>query len=331
MTESFQYTSPGFIDANSEALWSGLSSGTSLPNFGPHVTNGGLGDELGMDTGSTYMFPLMSFTTPGTHQTRSGWPNVGTLTIEVTPELSVVNAASHGFSPWAGYYSEAFQLAPGSLARIFGSNDLTTQNSPSSVAELSLLLTDSSGVSHVVSLLSASATSVDFIVPPEATLGNAMLTLKSRTWTRIIHTSLVNTAPGLFTENGNGQGVPAAQLIRQHADGSASTEDIKVWEPFSLGWAPAPISIGPEPTYLTLYGTGIRNGANIGVMCGCGSMNNVAVTEPLVVRYAGPQPDAPGLDQVNVSLPPTLNGIGNIALWVVVDGEYSNQVVVNIK
>jgi hypothetical protein len=127
-SETFQYTSRGFIDSACSANWNRLSNATDLtnlgpPDFGPHVTNGGLGDQVGTATGSVYMFPLLTLTTPGVHHTWPGWSNSGTLTVEVTPELSAVNAASHGFSPAQGFYLDTFQLAPGSLAQLFGSND----------------------------------------------------------------------------------------------------------------------------------------------------------------------------------------------------------------
>jgi uncharacterized protein (TIGR03437 family) len=47
--------------------------------------------------------------------------------------------------------------------------------------------------------------------------------------------------------------------------------------------------------------------------------------------YAGAQPEFAGLDQVNVSLPLTLLGIGETDLFLTVDGQTSNRVRINIR
>jgi uncharacterized protein (TIGR03437 family) len=66
-----------------------------------------------------------------------------------------------------------------------------------------------------------------------------------------------------------------------------------------------PILLGIDtPIYLTFYRTGIR---------GRSSPGNVIVTIGTVTvqaMYAGPQPQFPGLDQVNVPLSLSLRGAG---------------------
>jgi uncharacterized protein (TIGR03437 family) len=52
---------------------------------------------------------------------------------------------------------------------------------------------------------------------------------------------------------------------------------------------------------------------------------------PVPVLYADPQPDVPGLDQVNVGLTLGLRGSGEVDVVVTVDGVSSNAVRVNIK
>jgi len=44
------------------------------------------------------------------------------------------------------------------------------------------------------------------------------------------------------------------------------------------------------------------------------------------VSYAGPQGSFDGLDQVNVALPPNLQGSGTVVLTVTAAGRVSNQV-----
>ena len=47
--------------------------------------------------------------------------------------------------------------------------------------------------------------------------------------------------------------------------------------------------------------------------------------------YAGPQPEFPGLDQVNVPLSLSLRGAGEVNVIVTVDGISSNPVRINVK
>src|SRR5205807_9391579 len=115
-------------------------------------------------------------------------------------------------------------------------------------------------------------------------------------------------APGLFTAAANGKGPAAAQIIRVHADGSQTVENASA----------TPINLGSDTVYLVLYGTGIRNrSSTAGVTC---TINGLK----LPVTYAGPQPQFPGLDQVDVLLPAALKGAGTVEVSISVDGQASN-------
>jgi uncharacterized protein (TIGR03437 family) len=70
--------------------------------------------------------------------------------------------------------------------------------------------------------------------------------------------------------------------------------------------------------YVSLYGTGIR-GAASSTVCTVGN-----VTVP--VTFAGPQSLYPGLDQVNISIPPALRGSGEVNVVVTAGGVASNAV-----
>ncbi len=47
--------------------------------------------------------------------------------------------------------------------------------------------------------------------------------------------------------------------------------------------------------------------------------------------YAGPAPNYPGLDQVNVGLPLGLRGSGEVTVALTVDGQASNVVTIDIR
>ena len=125
-----------------------------------------------------------------------------------------------------------------------------------------------------------------------------------------IQVTIGSVAPGLFTAAANGKGLAAAQIIRVHADGTQTVENVST----------APIDIGSDSLYLVLYATGIRNRSAAGnVTCTINGLN-------LPVSYAGAQPQFPGLDQADVLLPATLKAAGQVNVALMVDGQVSNTV-----
>jgi hypothetical protein len=90
---------------------------------------------------------------------------------------------------------------------------------------------------------------------------------------------------------------------------------------------PEPIDVGlpPEEVFLILFGTGIRGAASPADMSV--RIGGVAVE----ITFAGPQSQFAGLDQVNVRLPRTLAGQGQVELNLSVNGKIANTVLVNIR
>jgi uncharacterized protein (TIGR03437 family) len=76
--------------------------------------------------------------------------------------------------------------------------------------------------------------------------------------------------------------------------------------------------------FLALFGTGIRGRTSLaGVSATIGGA-------PVVVLFAGAQGQFPGLDQVNLMLPLTLQAKGETDVVLTVDGQVANKVRVNI-
>ena len=74
-----------------------------------------------------------------------------------------------------------------------------------------------------------------------------------------------------------------------------------------------------------LYGTGIRGRSSlIDVAAQIGGV-------PAAVAYAGPQAQFNGLDQVNLYVPRSLAGAGEVPVILTVDGVTANVVIVNVK
>ena len=132
--------------------------------------------------------------------------------------------------------------------------------------------------------------------------------------------------PGLFSMSGTGSGVAAALAVRVQAGNPQLQSPVPVFQCGSAGCVSVPIALGvDQPVYVSFYGTGIRNRSSLG---------NVTVTIngiALAAQYAGPVANFAGLDQVNVGLPLTLRGSGEVNVVVTVDGQSSNAVTINIQ
>jgi uncharacterized protein (TIGR03437 family) len=135
--------------------------------------------------------------------------------------------------------------------------------------------------------------------------------------------TLSPVAPALFSANNDGQGAAAAIVVR-----TGSPPDYA----YQCGTAsgscvPKPIDLGDSTSqvFLELFGTGIRGRnalADVAV-----SVGGILVTP----QYAGAQPQYPGMDQVNIPLPPALAGRGNLVIDLSVAGQHANAVAINVK
>ena len=138
---------------------------------------------------------------------------------------------------------------------------------------------------------------------------------------------IATVAPGLFTANANGQGVAAAVVLRIKADGSQSYEPVSRFDAAANQSVSVPIDLGAttDLVFLLAYGSGIRGRSALTAISA--TIGGTAVP----VEYAGPQGDFAGLDQLNVLLPRSLAGRGEVDLTLTVDGKTANTVRVSIK
>ena len=136
-----------------------------------------------------------------------------------------------------------------------------------------------------------------------------------------------NTAPGIFTQNTDGKGVPAALVVRVAGDGSMVSEPVYTCVAGAGSCQPAPIDlgVGQFQVYLLLFGTGIRNARAITEV----SAAIGGISTP--VSYAGPQGQFVGLDQVNLVLPGELARRGTVDLILTVNSKPANTVQLNFR
>lgn len=229
------------------------------------------------------------------------------LPLSPTP-VTTVSAASY-----------TAEIAPDSIASIFGSgmaNGVYTVNSlplPRSLGGTEVTVNGAA-----IELLYVSPTQINFLLPTNTNGGTVTIEVKSG---GVIvgqgNATVSNVAPAFFTATADGKGVPAGY----------STFDGKTLTPLlnSNGTA-RPIDAGTaqRPNYLVLFGTGFRKRSNL---------SNVQVRIGGIlcqVDYAGTQPQYIGLDQLNVVIPSTARGSGEVNLLFTVDGKPANTVRVNI-
>ncbi len=76
---------------------------------------------------------------------------------------------------------------------------------------------------------------------------------------------------------------------------------------------------------VSLYATGVRGRSSLG------AVQAIVGGTAADVRYAGPQADFAGLDRVDLRLPRSLAGRGQVEILLTVDGHAANPVHVVVK
>jgi uncharacterized protein (TIGR03437 family) len=242
----------------------------------------------------------------------------------VTASVSSISAAS---------FSGA-ELAADSIVAAFGS-ELATQTLaapvlplPTTLAGTTVRVRDSAGAERLAPLFFVAATQVNYLMPAGAAAGAATVTITSGSGKISLGVvRIAPVAPGLFAANANGQGVPAAVALRVKADGAQSFEAVAQFDAATGRFTPAPLDLGPEgeQVFLILFGTGWRQRSSLAaVNCTIGGAGAEA-------SFAGEVAGQAGLDQVNVRIPRTLMGRGNVEVVFRVDSKTANTVSINIK
>jgi phospholipase C len=209
-----------------------------------------------------------------------------------------------------------YALAPEAIASIYGSNLAAAPQQaplqpPTSLGGVTVTLKDANGSIFTAPLFYVSPSQVNCLVPTGVASGLSTLTLTNGTATFTGTTVITPTAPGLYTANQTGQGPAAAQVTA----GETYTDTFQCNSPGNCTLLP--IDIASQP-YLILYGTGIRGAAQANVSVKIGNVN-------APVTYSGAQGGYAGLDQVNVALPVSLKGRGQLVVTVSANGQATNM------
>jgi cytochrome c peroxidase len=247
----------------------------------------------------------------------------GTAT-STAPAVASVSAASYAMGA----------VAPESIVSGFGSN-LATQTMaanatplPETLGGVTVTVRDVLGRERPAPLFYVSPTQINYQVPNGTAVGEGTVTVRQNG--TIVASGLLQVgsiSPSLFSADATGRGAAAAQCVRVKADGSQSTESVTMYDAAQGRLVTKPIDLGAstDQVFLVLFGSGIR---------GRSGLANATATiggATVAVDYAGAQGQYIGLDQVNVKLPRTLIGRGEIDVTLMIDGMPSNTVRINIQ
>ncbi|MEP7343576.1 MAG: BACON domain-containing carbohydrate-binding protein [Acidobacteriota bacterium] len=199
---------------------------------------------------------------------------------------------------------------------------------PTTLLGTTVKVKDSAGAERLAPLFFVAPTQINFQIPPGTATGTANLTITGGDGTVSSgNVAITNVAPGLFTADASGQGLAAAVAFRIKADGAQSFEPVSMFDPGTGRFVAVPIDLGPEgdQVFLLLFGTGLRFRSSLtAASATIGGINSE-------VLYVGSQGDFVGLDQINLSLPRSLAGRGEVDTLLTVDGKTANTVKVKIK
>ncbi|MFN0086544.1 MAG: IPT/TIG domain-containing protein [Blastocatellia bacterium] len=249
-----------------------------------------------------------------------------------TTPLSFVIAGALASVSAASFLGE--QIASESIVAAFGVN-LATRTEiatavplPTTLAGTTVSVRDSAGVERLAPLFFVAGGQVNYQMAPGTAPGDAAVTATSGDSRISLGTArIAATAPGLFSANANGQGVAAATALRVKANGDQTFEPIARFDTTQNRFVSIPIDLGPETdqVFLVLSGTGVRfRTALSAVNIKLGGTDGEAL-------FAAAAPGFVGLDQINVRVPRSLIGRGEIDLVMIVDGKPANTLRINIK
>lgn len=240
------------------------------------------------------------------------------------------------FVPMTSVSAASYQrsVAPESIVTAFGDGMAHVTQAAASlplpvmIEGTEVRVRGSGGVERASPLFFVSPAQINFQIPPGALPGAATVVVTSGAGGAANETlTIAAIAPGLFSANANGQGVAAAVVLRVRSDGSQTFEAVSRYDDAQRRFVATPIDLGPasDQLFLLLFGSGLRNRSALSaVTARIGGVGAETI-------YVGAQGDFAGLDQVNLRLPRSLAGRGEVDIALNLDGVPANVVRVAVK
>ncbi|MCP5112452.1 MAG: hypothetical protein GY953_16630, partial [bacterium] len=251
-----------------------------------------------------------------------------TTEVRVTPE-------AHPFPPPLSNVLAANFLpltAGESIVTAFGtglaSSDISAPSRPLPLEldGISVRITDSAGAVSLAGLFFVSPTQINYLLTPGLALGLATVDVL-RDNQRISRGAVIvdPIAPGLFSANGDGQGVAASVAITVRPGGPEIARFVFDENAAPGSRTPVPIDLGGpnDQVFLLLFGTGMRGVSGV--------VSATIGGQPVAVAGPVPQSQFEGVEQVNLGpLPRSLIGAGEVEIRLIVDGKATNVLTVTI-
>lgn len=225
------------------------------------------------------------------------------------------------------------EAAADSIISAFGSNLAITSQSvsslplPTTLGGTTVTIKDSFGFEYAAPLFFVSPSQINYLIPADVANGLASVTITNAAG--LVSRGVLNierVAPSVFTADSSGKGCAAADVQYSRDDGTTITERAARFDPVSNQFLPNPIRLlTDEQVFLILYGTGLRHRSDLSAV-----KARIGGIEAEVL-YAGPQGTFAGLDQINLRLPTSLSGRGEITVEVEIDGRLTNPVKISIQ
>jgi uncharacterized protein (TIGR03437 family) len=192
------------------------------------------------------------------------------------PPVAIVSAANLA----------AGSLVPGSVATAFGNFS----------SNAGVTFTDAAGTEAPATLLYESPTQANFVIPAGLDAGPASVTIGSAGPTQVV---LTPSAPQLLSVGQTG--LAAAYATQISFTGAFTLQPVFTVQNGIA--SPVPIDVSAGPAYLTLFATGLIGSAFV-------QLNGTGVP----ATYIGPDPSVPGIQQINLLLPASLAGSGQVEI-----------------
>ena len=248
--------------------------------------------------------------------------NPGVLTLQIRSGQGVVSAAvflnvqasetAAAVTDAAGY---SLSIAPDSIAAVFGTA-LATRTVGLSTPTLPTTLDGTTVYVNGIPapLFFVSPGQINFQIPERLTPGPATVAIRNQSGgVAVARLTLANVSPGIFTRLANGKGAPAALASN---DGGRSYPILMAND----DGTPVELQVG---NIAVLFGTGFRFLS--------GQPTATAAGVDFVPSYAGTQGQLIGLDQINLFIPESLRGKGEMDLVFNLDGKITNAVRIKVR
>lgn len=229
---------------------------------------------------------------------------------------------------------QAAAIAPNTIVAAFGAKLATSVETaaslplPNTLAGTRIKVRDNAGAEHDAALFFAAPSQTNYLLPASVASGPAAVFITTNDG--VLSTGMINVVPiaaGLFSANGNGQGIAAAVVLRVKANGAQVLEPVATFDAAQNRFNGVPIDVSntSEQVYVLFFGTGFS---------GVKQLSDVSLRiggQVAEVGYAGPQGGLAGLDQLNVRLSSALAGRGEVDVALTAGGRTANIVRINVK